>query len=68
MTREDKSKVIEDLKEKFAENNFFYVADASGMTVAEINDFRRLCFEKGVSYHVLKNTMVKKALDTLEAD
>ena len=46
MTREDKSKVIEDLKEKFAENNFFYVADASGMTVAEINDFRRLCFEE----------------------
>jgi large subunit ribosomal protein L10 len=38
------------------------------MTVASINQFRRLCFERGLEYKVYKNSLIKKALDTLEAD
>ena len=68
MTRQEKAKVIEDLAEKFNEKNNFYIADASGLTVEQINAFRRLCFEKGVEYRVVKNTLIQKALDTLEAD
>ncbi len=68
MTKEEKVKVVAELSEKFKANNNFYLADASGFTVAEVNDFRRLCFEKGVEFHVYKNTLIKKALDTLEGD
>ena len=68
MTKQEKTQVISDLAEKFAENNNFYFADASGLTVAEINNFRRLCYEKGVEYNVYKNTLIKKALDTLNTD
>jgi large subunit ribosomal protein L10 len=68
MTKQEKTQIISDLADRFKENNYFYFADASGLTVAEINDFRRLCFEKGVEYNVYKNTLIKKALDSLETD
>ena len=55
MNREEKAQVIEELVERFNNNNFFYITDASGLTVAEVNDFRRICFEKGVEYKVFKN-------------
>ena len=68
MTKQEKTQVINDLATKFADNTNFYFADASGLTVAEINKFRRLCFEKGVEYNVYKNSLIKKALETLETD
>lgn len=68
MNKQDKAQLIEELTEKFKEKNFFYLADGSGMTVAEVNDFRRLCHSKGIEYKVIKNTLVKKALEQLEAD
>lgn len=64
MTREDKTAAIEALKEKFAGADYFYVADASTMTVAQVNKFRRLCFEQGVEMTVVKNTLAKKALES----
>ncbi|MEQ9426380.1 MAG: 50S ribosomal protein L10 [Cyclobacteriaceae bacterium] len=68
MTREDKAIIIEDLAKRFADNPHFYLADASGLDVAKTNAFRRLCFEKGIEYKVVKNTLIKKALEKQEAD
>jgi large subunit ribosomal protein L10 len=65
MTREEKHQIVGDLSEKFANTSFFYIMDASDMTVAHINRFRRMCFEKGMDYKVYKNTLIRKALDTL---
>ena len=63
MTREEKGQIIEELSAKFAENNHFYITDATGFTVAQINNFRRLCFKSGVEYRVYKNTLIQKALE-----
>jgi large subunit ribosomal protein L10 len=63
MTKEEKTQVISDLADKFAQTNYFYVTDSSGMTVADVNAFRRLCFEKGIEYKVVKNTLIEKALE-----
>ena len=68
MTKEDKLSIINELSEKFKETTHFYVTDSSGLSVAEINDFRRKCFEKGIEYRVVKNTLIRKALENLEAD
>ncbi|MCS5491534.1 50S ribosomal protein L10 [Algoriphagus limi] len=68
MTREEKKEVIDSLTEKFRENPFFYITNAAGFSVAEVNAFRRTCFEKGVEYKVYKNTLIKKALENLDAD
>ena len=68
MTREEKEIIVKDLSEKLANTNYFYITDASTMSVASINQFRRMAFERGLEYKVYKNTFIKKALDTLEAD
>jgi large subunit ribosomal protein L10 len=46
MTKEDKAVVLEDLKGKFEEYSFFYLADPTKMTAVQTNKFRRKCFEK----------------------
>lgn len=68
MTRDKKAQVIEELTSKLQDTSTFYLTDASGLTVAEINAFRSKCFEKGVKYKVYKNTLIKKAFDNLEKD
>jgi large subunit ribosomal protein L10 len=66
MTREEKAQIIEELAAKFADHAHFYITDASGFTVAQVNNFRRLCFKNGVEYRVYKNTMIQKALERQE--
>jgi len=68
MTKAEKAVVINELSEKFKETRNFYFTDASGLTVAEINDFRQKCFDNGVEYKVVKNTLIRKALETVDTD
>lgn len=68
MTREEKAVVIEELVQKFSDNSHFYITDASGMSVADTNALRRLCFDKGIEYRVFKNTLIQKALERMEGD
>lgn len=68
MTREEKAQVIAELTDKLKQTDHFYITDTSGLTVAEINNFRELCYKKGVEYKVIKNTLIKKALENLDTD
>lgn len=63
MTREEKAQIIDELAVKFSQHTHYYVTDASGLTVEQINAFRRLCFNAGVEYRVYKNTLIRKALE-----
>ena len=62
MTKTEKQASIDSLTDKFANSNFFYFTDTSGLTVEKINQLRRICFEKGIQLQVAKNTLIKKAL------
>mgnify|MGYP001468438408 CR=1 FL=1 len=68
MKREDKISLVENLSKKFDENNIFYIMDASGLTVSQVNQFREKCFKKDVEYKVVKNSFIKKALENNEND
>ncbi len=68
MTREEKGIIIEELAEKFKTTPYFYITDAAGMSVAQTNDLRRRCFQAGVEYRVVKNTLIAKALEQLDTD
>jgi large subunit ribosomal protein L10 len=63
MTREEKTAVIEELKEKFNNSPFFYVTDSSMLTVEQVTQLRGMLFEKGIEMRVIKNTLAKKALE-----
>lgn len=68
MTREEKAQLVIDLTEKLKVSDHFYITDTSGLSVAEVNKFREMCFKKGVEYKVVKNTLIKKALDGMDGD
>jgi large subunit ribosomal protein L10 len=65
MTKTDKAAAIQALKERFENNEFFYVADASTMTAEKTTELRRKLFAKGISMQVVKNTLVRKALEQM---
>lgn len=65
MNKNEKTAVIEDLKQKFESSSFFYITDSSTLSVEKINKFRRICFEKGIDVRVVKNTLARKAMESL---
>jgi large subunit ribosomal protein L10 len=68
MTKTEKNQVIEALKEKFSQYNNFYVTNTESLTVAQVNNLRRVCFNKQVEMKVAKNTLIKKALESIDAE
>ena len=63
MNKVEKTKVIDELVERLNANNKIYLADCSTLTVEKVNAFRKVCFEKKVSVTVVKNTLLKKAIE-----
>lgn len=68
MTKQEKNDVIEVLKEKFSQYNNFYVANTESLTVEQVVKLRRVCFNKKVEMKVAKNTLIRKALESLDND
>ena len=68
MTKEEKGVLIDDLTEKLRNTTHFYIADTGGLSVKQINEFRAMCFKQGIEYRVVKNTLIRKALERLDTD
>ncbi len=68
MTKQEKNDVIDVLKGKFAQYSNFYITDTESLTVAQVTNLRRHCFDKQVEMKVAKNTLIKKALESLDAE
>lgn len=67
MTKDQKNEVIEALKEKFNQYNNFYVTNTESLTVDQVNKLRKICFDKNVEMKVAKNTLIKKALESIDS-
>lgn len=68
MTKDQKNEVIEVLKGKFTQYNNFYITDTESLTVEQVSNLRRTCFNKQVEMKVAKNTLIRKALESLDAE
>jgi large subunit ribosomal protein L10 len=68
MNKNQKNEVIEVLKEKFSQYNNFYITDTESLTVEQVSNLRRTCFDKNVEMKVAKNTLIRKALESLDAE
>jgi large subunit ribosomal protein L10 len=68
MTKQEKNDVIEVLKGKFSQYNNFYITDTESLTVAQVTKLRGHCFNKQVEMKVAKNTLIRKALESLDAE
>ena len=68
MTKDQKNEVIQLLKGKFSQFTNFYIADTESLSVAQVGKLRRACFDKNVEMKVAKNTLIKKALESLDTE
>lgn len=67
MTKQEKNELIGILKEKFGQYNNFYVTNTESLTVEQIGKLRRACYSKNVEMKVAKNTLIRKAMEQLDA-
>lgn len=65
MTPVQKQEAVAVLKDKFSQYTNFYVTNTESLTVAQISKLRRICFEKGVEMQVAKNTLIRKAMESI---
>ncbi len=63
MTRQEKAQVIEDLTERLKGTDTIYLADISGLDAGSTTRLRRACFKADVKLSVVKNTLLKRAMD-----
>jgi large subunit ribosomal protein L10 len=68
MKREVKDTIIAELGEKLNEYPHFYLVDVTGLDAAATSDLRRKCFKNEVKMVVVKNKLLRKALDASEVD
>lgn len=63
--QQEKHEIVDQIKEKIQSTNGFIVIDYKGLTVEQDTEFRKAFREAGVEYKVLKNTLVRIALNEL---
>ena len=68
MRKEDKSIVIEQIAATLKEYSCFYLTETTSLNAEKTSALRRECFKEGIKMMVVKNKLLKKALETLEGD
>ena len=68
MRKEDKSTVIEQIAATVKEYSCFYLTETTSLNAEQTSALRRACFKEGVKMMVVKNKLLKKALESLEGD
>ena len=68
MRKEDKSTIIEQIAATVKEYGHFYLVDTTAMNAADTSALRRECFKADIKLMVVKNTLLHKALESLEGD
>lgn len=63
MKSSEKATIIDSLVEQINSSNHFYLADISELNAADTSDLRRNCFKQNVKLVVVKNTLLRKALE-----
>ncbi|MCL1942365.1 MAG: 50S ribosomal protein L10 [Candidatus Azobacteroides sp.] len=68
MKKEDKSAIIEQIASVLKEYAHFYLADTATLNAEKTSELRRTCFKQDIRLMVVKNTLLRKALESLDGD
>ena len=66
MDKNEKKKIVSEIREKLDKASSIYLTDFTGLTVAETNEMRDEFHNAKVDYKVVKNTLFAKALSNGE--
>ena len=68
MRKEDKGAIISQLADTVKQYGHFYIVDTTAMDAASTSELRRKCFNAGIKLMVVKNSLLHKALMSLDVD
>ena len=68
MRKQDKKQLIDSLTQQLTDNSNFYITDISDLNAEASSNLRRLCFKHGIKMHVVKNTLLKKAMENVDRE
>ena len=66
MTREEKDLQIKELNQMLADNSVLYLTDATGLNAEATTQLRRACYKNDIRMRVVKNTLLRRAMDASE--
>ncbi|MCD4790594.1 MAG: 50S ribosomal protein L10 [Bacteroidales bacterium] len=66
MRKEEKNQLIGSLADQLNENKNIYIADISDLNAEVTSSLRRLCFKRNIKLTVVKNTLLKRAMEKSE--
>jgi large subunit ribosomal protein L10 len=68
MRKEEKLSIIENITEKLVANPNFYLTDISDLNAEATTRLRRLCFNREIELLVVKNALLRKAMERTGVD
>ena len=68
MNKEEKVKVVEELKGQLNDYKSIYLTDIAGLDAMQTSNLRRECFNSNVKLSVVKNTFLERAMSESETD
>lgn len=68
MKKSEKFEIIENLTEQINEAAHFYLTDIESLSAADTSNLRRLCNKQNVKLVVVKNTLLRKAIEASNKD
>jgi len=66
MNKQDKNQMIDELTDILNGSEVVYLTDTAGLDAEAASELRRTCFSKDISLKVVKNTLLKKAMERVE--
>tara|TARA_B100000965_G_C19453124_1_gene696196 strand:- start:192 stop:713 length:522 start_codon:yes stop_codon:yes gene_type:complete len=66
MNKNEKQLMIDDLSKRLDDNNVIYITDISDLDAVATSALRRQCFAKNIKLSVVKNTLLKKAMENVQ--
>ncbi len=66
MTRDQKNQAIAELTQLLENNKVLYIADTSNLNAEATHKLRKECFKKQINMVVVKNTLLKKAMERVD--
>ena len=66
MKKQEKTLLIDSLADRLSSSDFFYLTDISNLNAAKTSDLRRLCFRRNITLLMVKNSLLKKAMEKSE--
>lgn len=68
MKKEDKAIIIEKIADTIKQYSCFYLVETAGLNAEKTSDLRRACNKADIKLLVVKNTLLHKALESLDQD